>query len=53
MNTSMPQTNPGALPLRDYVDILAYMLSLNRYPAGDKPLSNDGNALDTITIVPR
>lgn len=52
MNTSMPQTNPGVLPLKDYVDILAYMLSLNRYPAGSQPLSNDNNELDSITIAP-
>ena len=52
MNTSMPQTNPGVLPLKDYVDILAYMLSLNRYPAGSQPLSNDNNELDNITIAP-
>ncbi len=52
MNTSMPQTNPGVLPLKDYVDILAYILSLNRYPAGSRPLSNDNNELDSITIAP-
>jgi Cytochrome C oxidase, cbb3-type, subunit III len=53
MSTAMPQTNPGSLPLKDYVDILAYMLSLNRYPAGDKALTNDNKELDNITIVPR
>jgi len=53
MNSSMPQTNPGSLPLKDYVDILAYILSLNRYPAGSEPLSNDNNELDSITIAPR
>ncbi|MDH4048134.1 MAG: hypothetical protein OEW68_13925 [Gammaproteobacteria bacterium] len=53
MNTSMPQTNPGSLPLKDYVAILAYMLSLNRYPAGDGPLPNDQEALDAIVIAPR
>jgi quinoprotein glucose dehydrogenase len=53
MNTSMPQTNPGSLPLKDYVDILAYMLSLNRYPAGDAKLSDENGALDNIVIAPR
>jgi len=53
MNTSMPQSNPGSLPLKDYLDILAYMLSLNRYPAGDQPLTNDNEALNDITIVSR
>ncbi len=53
MSTSMPQTNPGSLPLANYVDILAYMLSLNRYPAGQAPLPADNLVLDSITIAPR
>jgi cytochrome c len=53
MNTSMPLNNPASLAMQDYVDILAYMLSLNRYPAGDDPLPNDNDALETITIAPR
>ena len=53
MNTSMPLNNPASLALQDYVDILAYMLSLNRYPAGDEPLPNDNDALEAITIAPR
>jgi mono/diheme cytochrome c family protein len=52
MNTSMPLNNPASLALQDYVDILAYMLSLNRYPAGDEPLPNDNDVLETITIAP-
>jgi cytochrome c len=53
MNTSMPLSNPASLAMQDYVDILAYMLSLNRYPAGDQPLPNDNGVLDTISIAPR
>ena len=53
MSTTMPQSNPGVLPLDDYVDILAYMLSLNRYPAGAEPLSDDDGALRDITIAAR
>jgi cytochrome c len=53
MNTSMPLNNPASLALQDYVDILAYMLSLNRYPAGEDPLPNDNGALEAITIAPR
>lgn len=53
MNTSMPLNNPASLAVQDYVDILAYMLSLNRYPAGDDPLPNDNDALEAITIAPR
>lgn len=53
MSASMPQSNPGSLPRRDYVDILAYILSLNRYPAGDTELSYEGGVLDEITITGR
>lgn len=50
MSTSMPQTNPGALPRKDYVDILAYLLALNRYPAGNRELDYRDNALDRVLI---
>lgn len=53
MSTSMPESNPGALPLSDYADILAYILSLSRYPAGDSRLEHEDGALDEITIAPR
>jgi mono/diheme cytochrome c family protein len=50
MSTSMPESNPGALPRKDYVDILAYILSLNRYPAGESELNYEDEALDSIVI---
>jgi len=53
MSASMPQSNPGSLPRKDYVEILAYILSLNRYPAGDSELDYEDGALDEITIVER
>ncbi|MDH5311059.1 MAG: cytochrome c [Gammaproteobacteria bacterium] len=53
MSASMPQSNPGALPDKDYVDILAYILSQSRYPAGDSELSVENGALDNITIAAR
>ena len=31
MSSSMPQGNPGSLPDKEYIDILAYMMSQNRY----------------------
>ena len=30
MSSSMPESNPGSLSRQEYIDILAYMLSLNR-----------------------
>lgn len=50
---SMPESNPGSLPDSEYVDILAYILKLNRYPAGDAPLTNDNGELDEILIAQR
>ena len=53
MSTSMPESNPGGLPRKDYVDILAYILKLNRYREGDTELDYSDGALDEITIAPR
>jgi len=53
MSTSMPESNPGALPRKDYVDILAYILSLNRYPAGQSELDYKDGVLDGIVISAR
>jgi mono/diheme cytochrome c family protein len=38
ISTLMPQGNPGSLKRREYLDILAYILSLNGMPAGDEEL---------------
>jgi hypothetical protein len=50
IKTLMPDDNPGILPRQDYVDIVAYMFSLNGYPAGADELPNDDEALKLITI---
>ncbi len=48
MATSMPESNPGGLLDAEYVDILAYIFSRSRYPAGDEPLTV--GELPAITI---
>lgn len=53
MRSSMPQINPGALRDQEYVDILAYILSLSRYPAGDVELNYSDGTMDEITIAIR
>lgn len=53
MVTSMPQSNPGALALEEYADILAYILSLSRYPAGEDPLQSEPEALNEVMIAKR
>ena len=34
----MPDDNPGGLPEQTYADIVAYMLQMNDFPAGDSEL---------------
>ncbi len=53
MSTSMPENNPGFLSEKDYVDILAYVLSLSRYTAGDTELEYKDGALNDLTVEAR
>ncbi len=53
MNASMPESNPGSLTTKEYIDIMAYMLSLNRYASGGKELSAASETLNLITIASR
>jgi mono/diheme cytochrome c family protein len=38
LKTTMPRNNPGSLSDDVYVDLLAYVLQANAYPAGSEPL---------------
>ncbi len=53
MSTSMPESNPGFLTEKEYVDILAYILSLSRYAAGDADLDYKDGALNDLTVKAR
>ena len=53
MSTSMPESNPGFLSEKEYVDILAYILSLSRYAAGDAELDYSDGALNELTVEAR
>ena len=53
MSTSMPESNPGFLSEKEYVDILAYILSLSRYAAGDSELDYKDGALNDLVVEPR
>jgi S-disulfanyl-L-cysteine oxidoreductase SoxD len=46
----MPKNDPGSLSPEEYADVLAYLLQLNRMPAGRRDLSNDVAALKSIRI---
>ena len=50
MRRSMPGDDPGTLTAEQNAAVLAYMLSVGRFPSGDTALSGDRTALDTITF---
>jgi len=53
MSTSMPESNPGYLSQKEYVDILAYILSLSRYTPGDAELDHANGALNDLMVEAR
>ena len=50
MRMSMPQDKPGSLSRPQNADILSYMLRVNGFPAGEKPLEGQAGALGQITF---
>jgi mono/diheme cytochrome c family protein len=53
MSTHMPLTNPGSLSKEQYLDIMAYMLEVNGYPAGSHQLTDNNEELQAIKIEPQ
>ena len=49
---TMPQAKPGSLSRRQNADIVAFMLSVNKAPAGQVELPPDAEALKLIRLVP-
>lgn len=47
---TMPEANPASLADQEYVDIIAYMLSVSGMPAGDGELQPDPQSLAAIVI---
>ncbi len=47
---SMPDDNPGGLPAQTYADIVAYMLELNDFPAGESELPTSMDTLRQMKI---
>ena len=47
---TMPEDNPGSLTDEEYVDVIAYMLSVGRMPAGDGELPTDSRRLAHVLI---
>ena len=50
IQTTMPVYAPNTLTVQQSTDIVAYVLWLNAYPAGDKELPADLEALRKITL---
>jgi mono/diheme cytochrome c family protein len=50
MRVSMPQDKPGSLSRAQNADVLAYMLQVSRFPAGEKPLEGQTSVLSQITF---
>jgi mono/diheme cytochrome c family protein len=50
IRSQMPEDNPGILPRQEYVDIVAYIFSLNRYPVGSADLPGDDASLKKVRI---
>lgn len=50
MKTTMPASNPGSLSSKTNVEILAYMLQMNSFPAGQSALPTQPEVLKEIKI---
>jgi mono/diheme cytochrome c family protein len=47
---TMPFDSPGSLTAAQYADVLAYVLSANKFPAGEKELDKEPEPLQQIKI---
>lgn len=48
IRNTMPQDNPGGLSPGEYLDVIAYVLELNAYPAGEEELPREDAELRRI-----
>ena len=53
IHRDMPQRNPGSLSRETTVDLIAYILSANKYPAGAHELPRDTPSLKEIRFESR
>ena len=49
---TMPEDNPGSLSAQQYGDVMAYFLSLNKFPAGSEELKAEVEVLEDIEMEP-
>lgn len=50
LRSTMPWDDPGGLEPETYVDVIAYLLELNDFPAGDRPLPAEEEVLGSLRI---
>lgn len=50
VQSTMPPEEPGTLGAQEYVDVVAFLLGANRYPAGDRELTADPGLLAGIAV---
>lgn len=50
LKTTMPDDNPGRLERAQYVDVIAYILSLNGFVAGAEELPTEEGAMRDIVV---
>jgi hypothetical protein len=50
---NMPATAPGTLAHDDYLDIMAFLLQQNGYPAGNKTLTFDDATKSKVKLLYR
>jgi len=48
IRSTMPEDNPGGLPVQQYIDVIAYMFKLNGMPTGDREMGPE--EIDSIQI---
>ena len=53
VRTQMPYNAPGSLAKQQYADVVAYVLKMNGYAAGQAELAPSAAALKKITLQPR
>lgn len=49
---TMPEDNPGSLSAQQYGDVMAYFLSLNKFPVGSEELKAEVDVLEEIEMQP-
>jgi mono/diheme cytochrome c family protein len=50
ISQDMPSSAPGSLTPEQYADVMAFVLSVNKYPAGQAEIPKDGAGLKAVKM---